>query len=561
VRRVAAAGAARFPMLVDAYRFATNPGWQRAVARDIDRTAASSAFLRGLAGPAHGAPRALVGLYRDNVFETKLAFVLASALRTRGVQPVVLTPSRRNIRTRRYAKAFGLDELRSRDQVPLGDGDERAIRDTVARFLDGPVDVGIVREWTLGEHQLGAHVLSTLIRRTFDGSPDLALGSQRGILADILGETVRAYAVCERVLDEVAPSLVIVEEANYAHNGPLVDIAVARGIPVVQTITTWRDDALVSKRLTAANRRIAAKSVAPETFTRVVAAYEAAPDPALDAQLDADFRMRYDGTWVLGDQFQARTRDFSAAEIVDALGLDANKPTVVVFAHVLWDAALFYGVDLFDNFAQWLRETVLAAAANPHVNWIVKTHPSNVFRTAHGDVEAGACSEGEIVREALTQIPDHVRVLAPDTPISTLSLYRFADVGVTVRGTPGMEMACFGKPVLTAGTGWYSGLGFTVDSANRAEYLGRLASVETLAALDAHATERARVYTHTLFLRRPFIAESFRLRFEFLEQGWHPLDRNVEWVVDSAASLAGSADLGRWADWVTTSGDADMLTD
>lgn len=33
--------------------------------------------------------------------------------------------------------------------------------------------------------------------------------------------------------------------------------------------------------------------------------------------------------------------------------------------------------------------------------------------------------------------------------LSTRSLYRHADVGVTVRGTPGMEMAAFGKPVLT----------------------------------------------------------------------------------------------------------------
>ena len=38
--------------------------------------------------------------------------------------------------------------------------------------------------------------------------------------------------------------------------GPLVDVAVARDIDVVQTITIWRDDALMSKRLTRANRRV-----------------------------------------------------------------------------------------------------------------------------------------------------------------------------------------------------------------------------------------------------------------------------------------------------------------
>ena len=62
-----------------------------------------------------------------------------------------------------------------------------------------------------------------------------------------------------------------------------------------------------------------------------------------------------------------------------------------------------------------------------------------------------------LIRERVGKLPPHVRVLAPDTKVSTLSLFRSIDAGITVRGSIGYELPCFGVPVVTAGTGRYSG--------------------------------------------------------------------------------------------------------
>lgn len=560
LRRWAGGLAARIPWSLDAYRWLRNPAWQRAVSDDLRRTRRSSRFLSKLPPAASDGSTAVVSLYRDDVFDTKLALVLASALRTRGVRPVILTPTARDRRIRRYARAFGIREVRSRDQVRLTPGERDRVERVAQALLAGTVDLDTVREWTDDGQRIGYHVVSTLIRRTFDGSPELDLEATRGLLGAIAREVLTAYVVCRRILDEETPALVLVEEANYAVNGPMVDLAVARGIDVVQTITTWRDDALMSKRLTVHNRRVDAKSVAPETLARLAACDQFPPVDTLDAELDADFGHRYDGRWALSAQFQPDTREFTADEIVARVGLDPTKPTAVVFAHVLWDATLFFGVDLFDSYADWLDQTVRAAAENPDLNWIVKAHPSNVFRSAHGDIAAGASSEAEIVRAALPEWPEHVFLLTPDTPISTLSLHRFADIGLTVRGTAGLELACFGAPVLTAGTGAYSGLGFTVDSTSRAEYLERLAGLPDVAPPEAaDARHQARRYAHTLFLRRPWIARSFALSFAFLDRGWHPLDRNLEWTVTSVDALGESPDLGAWADWALRGRGDDFL--
>jgi hypothetical protein len=261
---------------------------------------------------------------------------------------------------------------------------------------------------------------------------------------------------------------------------------------------------------------------------------------------------------MLGAQFQPDTEVRTGEQIMAELGLDPTRPTAVIFAHVLWDASLFYGVDLFDGYADWLVRSVAAAVANRRVNWVVKAHPANVFRSAHGHV-GGESSEVTLLREHFPELPGHVHVLLPDTTISTRSLYEHADYGITVRGTPGLEMACFGKPVFTAGTGAYSGLGFTFDSASVSEYLGRLAAIETYAPLPVETTELARRYAHTVFLRRPWAPRSFRQVFEFPERGWHPLDRNVVLAARSIDEVHRAGDLDEWAAWALDTDEPDFV--
>jgi hypothetical protein len=136
--------------------------------------------------------------------------------------------------------------------------------------------------------------------------------------------------------------------------------------------------------------------------------------------------------------------------------------------------------------------------------------------------------------------------------VSARQLYAFADYGVTVRGTPGLEMACFAKQVFTAGTGAFSGLGFTQDSSSAAEFLDRMAHIEDSDTPSPEVTRLAKRYAHAAFLRLPWITESFEMSFDFAAHGWHPLDRNVRIRPDRVEDPIG-ADLARWASWVASS--------
>jgi hypothetical protein len=71
-----------------------------------------------------------------------------------------------------------------------------------------------------------------------------------------------------------------------------------------------------------------------------------------------------------------------------------------------------------------------------------------------------------------------------------------------VRGTIGLELPCLGVPVLTAGTGRYEGRGFTIDSASKEEYLGRLAHLHEAPPLGEESKRLARLHYYNLMLRR-----------------------------------------------------------
>jgi hypothetical protein len=230
----------------------------------------------------------------------------------------------------------------------------------------------------------------------------------------------------------------------------------------------------------------------------------------------------------------------------------------VLFSHVLWDANLFYGEDLFSEQGEWFVRSVEAAAENDRVNWLVKLHPANVWKLRRDGFE-GELDEVTLLRERIGDLPPHVKLLHPDTDVATRSIFALTDVGITIRGTVGIELPCLGIPVLTAGTGYYSGLGFTIDSRSTEEYLARLARIEQVEPLGDEQVVLARRHAHALFRLRPAGFTSFRSTFRPLSDVGHPLDPNVEVLVRSREELEQAEDLRGLRRWLVRSRDVDYL--
>jgi hypothetical protein len=230
-----------------------------------------------------------------------------------------------------------------------------------------------------------------------------------------------------------------------------------------------------------------------------------------------------------------------------------------VFSHVLWDANMFYGRDLFTDQEQWFVETLRAACENDRVNWIVKLHPANVWKLRRDGFE-GELDETRAIREQIGELPPHVRVLQPDSDISTWSLFAVTDFGVTIRGSIGFELPCFGVPVLTAGTGFYSGRGFTIDSASADEYLERLRRIETEPPLTSEEIVRARKHAYGLFRLRQTRFTSFRSVYLPVDEiADSPFEATIDVSLSSVEELVRAEDLRRFGEWAVHSRALDYL--
>jgi hypothetical protein len=173
---------------------------------------------------------------------------------------------------------------------------------------------------------------------------------------------------------------------------------------------------------------------------------------------------------------------------------------------------------------------------------------------------SGELDEHVAIREQIGALPAHVKLLEPDTEISTWSLFDVTDYGITIRGSVGFELPCFGKPALTAGTGFYSGRGFTVDSDTRGEYLARLARIDELEPPTAEQVELARKHAYALFKLRQTRFTSFRSVFKPVEEIDDPYEATIEITARSPDELARADDLRRLGDWAVDSGELDYLT-
>jgi hypothetical protein len=134
---------------------------------------------------------------------------------------------------------------------------------------------------------------------------------------------------------------------------------------------------------------------------------------------------------------------------------------------------------------------------------------------------------GQVAREALPALPDHIHIIGPTDKINTYDLIEIADLALVYTTTVGVEAAMNGRPVIACGNTHYRKRGFTIDPDTWEEYFASLESV--LGDLESHRlTEeqiaRAWNYGYRFFFEypRPF---PWRLMNFWDDLAIWPLDR------------------------------------
>lgn len=493
--------------------------------------------------PATSSPRTVLFMGMGRVRFIAQEAAVRKAFELAGYRCIVLIPQDRMVM--RAYRQLGSDELVFFDNyqaVEPQDGFE---------VLTGCATLEDVTAFTLDGVRCGKYAVSTLMRKTRTGAFDLSQPAVRKELERALNRSLQCACTAKTLIERLQPDALVLVDRGYSPSGELFDSCIERGIPVFTWNAAHKNDALMLKRYTAANRDVHPSSLSVDTWRALCAMpWTTEHGAAVHTELE---RCYSSGEWYaeVGTQFNKNAVDKPA--LIARLGLDPSRKIAVIFPHIFWDATFFWGKDLFENYEDWFIQTVQAACRNDRMNWIIKVHPANIVKNRRDGVMSEH-SEITAIRRAVGELPPHVRIMPAETEISTLSLFSLIDCCVTVRGTVGIEAACFGVPVLTAGTGRYDRLGFTIDSDSREQYLQRLADAHLISSLNSVQTELALRHAWGVLLARPTKLELIHMRYLPNETA----DLEIDFKVNTTQQLLELSDLHAMAEWII-SGAEDYL--
>lgn len=399
------------------------------------------------------------------------------------------------------AKVFFLDDLRHGGTEAF-DGDLIARCSTVSDWM------GLCYR----NMPVGQMALSTYCRYHATGLIDPSQEALKSFANKWIQGICQAFDFAGKLYVKEGITTAVFSETFIEEYGGFYYAALQHSLDVVKTSGTVRDNAILIQRRTRENQRLHHAALSDSAWLEVsrITDYE-----RVRREVDRNFSDRYGQKWFRSRRNHRDTMIVSRKEGRVLLGVPEERKIVAVFSHILYDALFHYGEELFQDYATWLIETVKLAIENPRVDWYIKLHPSNMWRGEFQTLLDGKYQEEEVISRYVGSLPAHVKLVYADTRISPYGWYQIADYGISVRGTAGLEMACFGKPVITAGTGRYEGKGFTVDPHSIEEYRNILRSLPSLPSLTTDQTRLAVRYAHGLFNMKPFVLSGLEPKVRF----------------------------------------------
>jgi len=144
------------------------------------------------------------------------------------------------------------------------------------------------------------------------------------------------------------------------------------------------------------------------------------------------------------------------------LDLPEGRSITILCSNIIWDTAAVGREVGFTSLFDWVCSCIESFCQKPDDTLVIRIHPGE----ARAPQKTLARLQDLIV-ERYPDLPANVRVVPPESLLSTYSLVEIADRVIVYSTTVGLEAARLGKQVLVCGKTNYRGKGFTTDIESR----------------------------------------------------------------------------------------------
>lgn len=484
----------------------------------------------------------------------KVEALFAAALAYRNCQAVVLLRDRYAPILKIFAACSNVRFVFLNERLT-----DAVMRDAATRaesLIGASPDLDALVDLEVDGFRTGRNVHSWVVRKFRVGRLDVTDPEQLAELRSTLTESLAVSRIARNIIAEIAPDHAVFLEKGYTPAGEVYDACLLAGIDTVQWCGAPQDNHFLFKRYRLATRAEHPFALGDAAWAEICSmSWGETEGCRVVSQIASHYRS---DAWYNRQQLQVGKRIMEADEVRERLGLRPGRRVAVIFAHILYDATFFYGSSLYPDYERWLVETVRGAIANPELDWVVKVHPVNIWRSRMDGAPMEQL-EAKLLHNEFGELPKHVRLMAADTDVNTFSLFSAIDFGITVRGTIGIELPCFSVPVVTAGTGRYSGRGFTIDPPDVRAYQAVIAKLHEYSPLTDAQVELARKYAYAAFFKRPYPMHSFKLTSAGRAHGVAELQQTVRLDEPALMDAVVGGDLAGIAEFVVDGRPEDLL--
>tara|TARA_B100000989_G_scaffold297931_1_gene285310 strand:- start:386 stop:2125 length:1740 start_codon:yes stop_codon:yes gene_type:complete len=176
---------------------------------------------------------------------------------------------------------------------------------------------------------------------------------------------------------------------------------------------------------------------------------------------------------------------FDKKSICDLYNWDINTPIVFVLSHNLIDGNFVNKWNLFINNKEWLVETLKIINKNDHINWFIKSHPSEKHYNSK-------ITTNQIFNKIIGKPKKNIK-LFPDN-IAIQSIQKISNVIVTSHGSAGFEYPILKKPTIICGDTYYRGFGFNIEPKTKLNYFKLLGKINKIKMINKKQYEKSIIY-------------------------------------------------------------------
>jgi hypothetical protein len=335
--------------------------------------------------------------------------------------------------------------------------------------------------------QIGESIISGALR--FFGRGDFNEEPKANeVLKQFTQAAVLTQLAFENLLQEQKFDHILINQGFYVPQGTLVAVAKARKNSFFCWDLAYRQCCITMSKHDAYYRELHDESLPAwneVTFTPKM-------EGAIKEYLVSRWHSEYD--WF---KFNETGADTKPEDIAKEVGIDLSKPIIGLLTNVVWDAQVFYESNAFKNIIDWLVYTVGYFAKRPDLQLLIRVHPAEVKSWQRSRQFAIA----ELLK-SFGELPENVFVIEARSSINTYKAMMLCDSVLLYSTTAGLELACMGIPVVTAGEAWFRGKGIGQDVTSFDEYDKILRNLPSGSRISDEERNRALKYAYHFYLRK-----------------------------------------------------------